>query len=356
MLRGLFLLFVVLCSASYGQGCYKYFVAPVRKYSQAVESIKELRIVTYNMLNLYLHLGDIRKNDTIQMTQKPRWALEQMAETFARHPFDIMIAQEVESLGSARLFNKEFLNEEFNIYSTATKDKRGLYVVFFVRKTLPFKFQIESHLSEMWLDPMDQVVKEVFPRDLPTLQVYDPKYDQIPILTVMGAHLKSMRPRVISQGDGTYNTDKDSLIMREAQANRATRIIQRYQIKYGLSHPILIAGDFNNAHNFSPEFNGFFRHAKLSDSVSLVRENMFADKITHTYFGNGKAEHHQLDGILLTPVLVPFLKDSFVLPYYDNRGAPKDLPRTKAQRKTNASDHSPVIAIFDFFKLIQTLD
>lgn len=356
MLRGFVFLLFVISSISYGQGCYKYFVAPVRQYSDSVKNLKELRIVTYNMLNLYLHLGDMNKNHEIQITQKPRWALEQMAETFARHPFDIMVAQEVESLGSAKLFNKEYLNEEFNILSTSTKDSRGLYVVFFVRKSLPFDFKIESHLSEMWLDPMDQTIKEVFPRDLPTLQVYDPQYNQIPIFTLIGAHLKSMRPRVISNGQGEYNTDKDSLIMREAQANRATKIIQRYQIKYGMSHPILIAGDFNNAHNFAPEFNSFFRHTKLSDSVSLIKENLFADKITHTYFGNGRVEHHQLDGILMVPAFIPFLKDSFVLPYYDNRGVPKDLPRTKGQRKKNASDHSPVIAIFDFLKLIQTLD
>lgn len=347
------LLFIGLGVSGQAQSCKGYFHS--LSLSQSVRELQELRIVSYNMLNLYVHLGDIHKDHTVQVTQKPQWALEEMAESFRRHPFDIMIAQEIESVNSAKLFNRDYLNDEFDIYSTQTRDIRGLFVVFFVRKTLPFKFQMESHIKEKWIDPIDNVEKEIFPRDLPTLQIYDPQFQKKPLMTIIGAHLKSLRDRTVTS-NGQVGMDSGSYLMREAQAHRATKIIQRYQLKHGLNHPILIAGDFNNSHNYSPEFYGFFRHTKLQDSVSLIKENKFADKITHSYFGQGYPQHHQLDGILMVPSVVSALLDSYIIPYYDADGMPRDLPQTKHQRKKNPSDHWPVRAVFSFQRILETLD
>ncbi len=363
LLQGIVL--VLFCSVTIpaqSAMCLRYFqkhsgqeVGP-RQFSPAIQQVQELKIVTYNMLNLYMHLGKYHQNNSIHMTQKPRWALDQMAELFEKHPFDIMVAQEVESVQSAREFNKEFLKNKFRVMTTTTKDARGLYTVFFIRKTLPFEYRMDSHLNEKWKDPMDGDMKEVFPRDIPTLHLLDPADKSVPLMTLIGAHFKSMRHRDISVGDGTYNRDFESRVQREAQVNRATQIIQRYQLTYGFKHPIVIMGDFNNSHNFQPEFMGFFRHTKLRDSLSLMEELGYLDRVSHSYFGNGRAQHHQLDGILIVPSLIEAMSSSYVIPYYDQNGNPKPLPYNKNDRKSNPSDHWPILAVFDFQKIISQLD
>lgn len=316
-------------------------------------SKSQLKIGTYNLLNLYIHKGNIRKDTDPH--EKPRWAIEEMGLVLKAENYDIFVAQEVESIQSAHRFNKEHLDNQYNIYSTTTKDIRGLFVIFFVKKTLPFTFKIESHADEMWFDPLNNSMNHVYERDLPTLHIYKNTSDNIPMLTMMGVHFKSKRDRFGPKDLETqhFETEKESTRLREAQANRATELIQKYQIEFGYEHPIIIAGDFNNNHNYAPEYAGFFRHAKLADTLGMASPvTQFSQRATHSYFGDTKPRHQQLDGILVTTSLVGSLMQSYVVNYRDENGIEKDIPRTKQERKRNPSDHRPVTAIFNLEQII----
>lgn len=340
-MRGLFIaisVFFFLGEFSNAQQCASLFSS----------TQSQLKIGTYNLLNLYLHSGNIRKSTGPHA--KPRWAIEQMGELLRGQNYDIFIAQEVESLGSAKKFNEEFLDNQYNIFSTTSKDVRGLLVVFFVKKNLNYHFKLESHAEEKWFDPIKNQESVVFERDLPTLHIYKNKTDEVPLLTMMGAHLKSKRDRFGPKNPLTQEgvVDHESTRLREAQVNRAVSIIQKYQIRFGYNHPILIAGDFNNNHNYASEFVGFFRHAKLTDTLGAKRKiEKYSDRTTHSYFGGEKARHNQLDGILVTSSLLGPLMDSYVVPYKDQHGV-KGIPRTKDERKSNPSDHRPITAVFVF--------
>jgi hypothetical protein len=348
-MRGLFYVLVLIFSLtafdSHAQQCARLFDQTSLSSAQKSD---QLKVGTYNLLNLYLHAGNVRKANS-GPHQKPRWAIEQMGSLLKEENYDIFIAQEVESIGSAKKFNEEYLDNQYNVFSTTTKDIRGLFVVFFVKKSLPFHYKIESHSNEMWFDTLRNQESPVFERDLPTLHIYKNKNDKIPMLTMLGAHFKSKRDRFGPRDPATNESEveTESNRLREVQANRATQIIQRYQIQFGYEHPILIAGDFNSNHNYAPEFVGFLRHAKLSDTIGMKRKiEKYSDRTTHSYFGGQSPKHNQLDGVLVTPSLAEFLMDSYVVAYKDEDGAQKDIPRTKDERKRNPSDHRPVTAIF----------
>lgn len=312
------------------------------------DNSSRLKIGTYNLLNLYLHTGNINKGKN-QPHEKPLWATKQIADLIKSENYDIFVAQEVESISSAKKFNEDFLENKYDVYTTTTKDVRGLFVVFFVKKSLPFHYKLESHAEETWFDPIKNQESPVFERDLPTLHIYRNANDDVPILTMLGVHFKSKRHR--SKSRDPQNADEaidyESNILREAQANRATKIIQQYQIKFGYDHPILMAGDFNSNHNYAPEFAGFLRYTKLSDTVGLKKEiTKYSERTTHSYFGSEKPKHNQLDGILVTPSLAAYLKDSYVVRYKNADGTEKDISRTKEERKETPSDHRPITAIF----------
>lgn len=317
--------------------------------SQAINADRsdQLKVGTYNLLNLYMHKGNIRKEGS-GAHDKPLWAIKEMGKLLKEQDYDIFVAQEVESIGSAKKFNEEFLGDQYHIYSTTTKDVRGLFVVFFVKKSLSYHVKIESHAEEMWFDPLKQHEAPLFERDLPTLHIFKNKDDAVPMLTMIGAHFKSKRDRYSSRDPATSTVEVESNVIRTAQANRTTEIIQRYQMKFGYDHPILIAGDFNSNHNFAPEYAGFFRHAKLTDTLGYKDSGVerYSDRTTHSFFGKGRPKHNQLDGILVTPSLIKYLIQSYVVKYKDEDGSERDIPRTKDARKKNPSDHRPVTAIF----------
>src|SRR5690606_18932273 len=114
--------------------------------------LDHVKIGTYNLLNLFIHQGNIHKNTKVHA--KPLWATEQLAKTLKEEDYDIFVAQEVESIQSAHIFNKKYLNNQYQILTTTTRDVRGLYIVFFVKKNLPFHYKLESHDSETWFDPV----------------------------------------------------------------------------------------------------------------------------------------------------------------------------------------------------------
>ena len=350
----IFLSAIILLSSNSAEAlqCSSLFDSNARSSFESSEN--QLKVGTYNLLNLYIHAGNVRKKNS-GPHDKPLWAIEETGRVLREENYDIFVAQEVESLGSARKFNEEHLGSQYNIYSTTTKDIRGLFVIFFVKKNLPFHFKVESHANEKWFDTLRNEEAPLFERDLPTLHIYKNAKDEVPMLTMLGVHFKSKRHRFGPRDPNSQNniTEFESNRLREAQANRAIQIIQKYQMKFGYDHPILMAGDFNSNHNYSPEYLGLSRYAKLSDTVGLKNKiESYSDRTTHSYFGGKSPKHNQLDGILITPSLVSLLLDAYVVKYTESSGEKRDIPRTKEERKRNPSDHRPITAVFSIEKLL----
>jgi hypothetical protein len=65
---------------------------------------------------------------------------------------------------------------------------------------------------------------------------------------------------------------------------------------------------------------------------------------THFDYGNdGRTEYSQTDGILVNSGLRNSILAAFVQRYLAPNGNPKPLPRSRAEREENPSDHIPVV-------------
>jgi len=317
-----------------------------------IESITELKIATFNVLNLFFHVGKHIRDETGSLVQAKSGAeksltdARELGEAVSRANPDILALQEVEGISSLVRFNKLFLGNNYIPLLLNGNDARGIQVGFLIKKDLPFQFQLISHQNETHLPAGAPTPVPVFARDLPVLMVRraGAPVDSDPLLIVIGTHNRSRRP---SPGD------PDSSLKRKAEANRTAEIIQGYQQKYGPSVPVVLMGDFNSNVNSAPEYQVLWNSAHLEDVFNLeTQKRPFWQRFTHTYHPNGSPRKpSQLDAILVSSALQDKVLDAQIYRYPDANGQEKPLPKTHDERKQNPSDHFLLHMTVDFQKL-----
>jgi len=322
---------------------------------RSLEEMKELRIATYNLLNLREHVGKYRyaPDGTLVMKGAPKQAeLEKLAgkATAIREigP-DVLIAQEIEGgLETLQRFADEELDGAYNAYLTVGNDGRGINIGFLVKKDLPLTVELETHRDLKWLDPTrpGKAVSPLYSRDLPVMILRtpgQPKTDN-PLLVVLGNHSKSMRDRP---------GDPGSVILRKAQADKTAEVVLTYRRKFGDDARIVLGGDFNTPvesnEMLSLTGNG------LSEAFT-VSKNQVAPKnrVTHTFHPrDGPRELNQIDAFYVSPGLSKDVSRTWVYRYKNKDGIPLPLPRTYDQRELNPSDHYPLVMELDFQPILK---
>lgn len=303
---------------------------------RALGSIEELKIGTYNVLDFG--------------PQKSAEHIQSIANIIKESNPDIMVLEEVQGYQMLSDFVHTHLNDDYDVLMTSIDSPNSIQNGFLVKKDLPFMLELDSHFNEMWQDPTrtDGVAQKLFPRDLPVLKVSSPAQDPAqgkPLLLVAGVHLKSKRDRV---------GDLESRILRKAQADRVSQIVQNYEERYHADIPTMVMGDFNGSVNLEPEYTALKTLTKMQDALSLEAVTpVDADRVTHTFFAHGGVvEQNQLDYVLLSPDLKDALIEGEVYRYKDSLGQVKDLPQTKADRDHNPSDHFPYFVRLKFSKIV----
>ncbi len=317
---------------------------------RSLDSIKSLKIGSYNVLNLFEKVGKHvpdpdnpgKMKKISDAKPKEEWSLREQGKAILESDLDVVTLQEVENVAALSDFNENYLGGKYDVYLIEGNDERGIDVAFLVKKDLPFVVEQRSHKDETWLDPVwGGGPTKLFSRDLTSLVVRAEPGGK-PLFVLFGTHFKSKRDR-----DGR---DPESRIMRGAQVARAAEIIGRYRAELGDDVPLMIAGDFNGVVPEESEFRPLFEAAGLIDAFDASPNPPSArDRVTHTYHPRGGPTHQgQMDAVLVSKSLRGSVRKAEVYRYKDERGAVKAIPATYEERSRNPSDHFPVIVTLDF--------
>jgi len=318
---------------------------PVR----SLESIKELKVGSYNVLNLFENVGKHvpdpdnpgRLKKISDARPKEDWSLREQGKVILENDLDIVTLAEVENIAALRDFNERFLEGKYEVHLIEGNDERGIDVAFLIKKGLPLEIEQRTHKDEAWIDPtLGGGPRPLFSRDLAALIVRAPGKAR-PLFLSFGTHYKSKRDR-----DG----DPESNILRAAQVERSAEIIARYRAEFGENVPVMLAGDFNGEVGKDPAFKPLFEAAGLTDafdaSPNTPSQN---DRVTHTYHPRGSATHYgQMDAVLVSKGLRGAVKKAEVYRYRNADGTVRPVPATYEERSKNPSDHFPVIVTLDF--------
>jgi len=336
--------------SSFGYGPMVRYIPEVSNESRKIDEIKELKVGSYNTLNLVEHRGKwkmVGGEDLQQVkkgSKKPIHFLKEMGNILNELDLDIISLQEVESLEVLRYFNDEFLGSKYEPFLIKGQDQRGIQVAFLVKKDLPFK--IEYHSFREYQGVYKGNKKAIFSRDLPLLVLKSQKDEEKVYSVFAGTHFKSMRD---SKGDD-LSTGK-----RTAQAIASAEIKDLIKERYGKNIPFFIMGDFNNdvrkAREFSPLREDFSDVFDMTDDL-IGAGNGFG-RTTHTYHPRGgKTSRKQIDGIIVDKDSNVEVLEAGIYRYKDESGKVKPVPDTYDDRKKNPSDHFPIWAVFKFLNFI----
>lgn len=334
--------------------CEKFLVATDASIAKRqLAAINELNIGTYNVENLFMHLGhhDPVPGQRGQMRQatpqkdKPVEKIAGVAKAILDMNLDILVLQEVENIEALRVLNTSYLKDQYIPVLIEGNDPRGIDVGFLVKKDLPFAIENDSFRKEAWVDPRfsRNTKSPIFSRDLPTLvfRSKEAAQDSAPLFILIGTHYKSKRPTT----DANHRViDEESNVERGAQVDRTVDIIERYRKEYGADVPILLAGDFNGAMNYEPEFKPLKQKAHLTDAFDANGQHLTDyDRVTHIYFPKrANPDPKQMDAIFVSPELQADVAKAEVYRYTDSTGKLWPRPWNKHIRDKNPSDHYPV--------------
>lgn len=314
-----------------------------------LQTLKTLRLMTYNVENLFLHVGKFERTSAFEMNQKtdahdkPEEEVRAIGGVIREENPDVIVLQEVESVEAMDNLNQKFLGGQYRTMMIPGNDTRGINIGFLIKSDLDLQAKLETHKDIMWMDPVDKKEIPLFSRDLPALILTKNGSDK-PVMIVLGNHAKSKRDRP---------GDPESLIIRTAQFQGIAKIVQDYQQKYGAQIPTVLTGDFNTDVQHGSELRPL--QGLMSDSFDLVEKNVTdRDRVTHTFHPErGGTVADQMDSVMVNGVLSNSVQDVHVYRYKDANGKVKALPDSYQEREQNPSDHFPVVVDFSTEPLLK---
>ncbi|MFH2203328.1 MAG: endonuclease/exonuclease/phosphatase family protein [Elusimicrobiota bacterium] len=319
---------------------------------ERLEDIRELKVGTYNTMHLLQHPGryvyDKAKGQLVKVKDGPyknQAHVQQTAEAILESDLDVVVLQEIESLEHLEKFNKEYLDDSYDVFHLEGNDPVGINSAVLVKKGLPVEIEYRSHKDETWYNPVRGKEKPIFTRDLPAM-IVRPRGQERPLFVLLAAHMKSKHS---AKDSPEHTLDPENRNQRKVQADRMADIILKLQQEFGASVPVMLTGDFNGELT-EDAFADFFRRTGMLDSFDLLANPPPpGERVTHTFHPfDGPTQYHQLDALLVTPAIQGIIKNAAVYRYHDHNGKVRPIPKTFEERKRNPSDHFPVIVTLDF--------
>lgn len=311
---------------------------------RAVEDLSEVKLGTYNVLNLEFSPGKYVTNPatgarefTPGVITKDADQVEGIARSIKEENLDMIILQEVEGIEPLARFNEKHLDGKYEVFLQKGNDGRGIEIGFLVKRDLPFKIRMQGQTHREWKNPKSDKNEPIFSRDLPALHIRhkSTSMNDPPEFILAGTHYKSQRDR---------SGDPRSEFFRARQVEETKALIKSYEESYP-NVPVFLGGDFNADIHSSPEFRALFDGGLMRDSFDLGPRSLKGqDRITHTFHPRGgKTKDSQLDAILANESASSSVIEAKVYRYKDSKGAEKPLPKTYDERKQNPSDHFMVV-------------
>ena len=293
-----------------------------------LESIKQLKVVTYNLENFRVGapgaVGPTKnpKGDVV-VAKDPKLVNDQI-NIVNTLDADIVAFEEVYDFNSLKVIDP---SKYTPLMILGNDNQRN--IGFGVKSDLPLYVEMETHKTVTWFDKDAKQQALLFSRDLPVILLRTAP-DRDPAYIVVGNHGKSKRDRP---------NDKESVDLRTAQYQQAQKIIEDYQTRFPKA-VILMAGDFNADVNNGPEVAPIRNLMKSPFDIKNIPQEQ---RITEIYFNDQEqAEFSQLDNIFISANGAAQVLSIRVVPYYDQQGREKPYPKSFQERQQNDSDHYPV--------------
>jgi len=295
---------------------------------RSLTEIPELRFGTYNTYNLMQSAdGASIKSDLKR---------HGVAAPILEHDLDIVVLQEVENLNAIKSFSEKYLKDRYDVLLSTGNDARGIQVAFLVKKDLPFRIKLDTHVDARAIYPVTGQETAIFSRDLPAIRLWENSQNpetEDPLVVFYGTHFKSKRDK-----DG----DPESRILRRVQVETAASIIRDDKKKHPSSF-VMLAGDFNGDVRTDPEFEPL-RSFMVDAFEAQATTPLDAERITHSFHPHdAPATYSQIDAFFVAPENSALVTETFVHRYKNEAGEIKPVPRSWDERDLNPSDHFPVI-------------
>jgi endonuclease/exonuclease/phosphatase family metal-dependent hydrolase len=333
-----------------------------------------LRLVEFNVENLFLYLDYFEGQDLSSLTEKewqklstsvvgnkPLEHIRSLARAILDMDPDIVMLCEVGGVESLANFSRLFLNGAYAVHLVEGNSDRGIDLGYLVRKSLPFTYDLFSHKHRTidFLYPHEIQSQETgygnlrsarlsshkFSRDVLELRIHEDGIAD-PVMIVLLVHLKSQLDRT--------RIDPGGRDRRRAELEKLVTIYNELDQEFGGRVPILLTGDFNGSAGrpkTDVEFEGLYARSPLED-VLEVAQVLADERYTHMQLSQSRnrvGHNKQLDYIFIPPSLFPRVnhQETWVYRFKDHLGLTMLVPRNLNEKKLLASDHYPVIVTLE---------
>ncbi len=306
-------------------GPYQIYNATAASPASSLRPLsQDVRIGTYNILNLFEHLQNDQNNPTKNHERR-------LGNTAAIREMnaDFQLLVEVENLAALQTFNKDYLNNDYVPFVIDGNDTRGIDVALLVKKNLRIEIEYRSHKN---------YAGKVFSRDSPVALIFDldsnGKRAASPQLAIMLVHQKSKRT----------DPDKEDQTaqVRKAQAMASIAIIDLIKAEFQNEFPVMIGGDFNTAVHTSAETRPYFDYG-FKDSLDMIANPLPQNqRDTHYYFSpTGEMHAEQIDALLVFSEN-DIVTEAAIYQTRDKNGNAMPAPKSFEEREQRPSDHLPI--------------
>lgn len=340
-------------------GPWAYLRAMNSSNSRSISDIKDLVVVEQNFENLgrFVEIStDHQGHPHEKILEKSNEKKKSLAlRILSSQPqADIIIGVEIKDIQTATDFAEKFLNGQYQPILIEGNDQRGIDVGYFVKKDLPFDFEIQSHRN-LLSDKHNQTTSSelpVFSRDLPVLLIRERRSfpNTTPLMMLAATHFKAQNP--------DPKKDEKATERRTEQVKKSAEVLKSYQKKYPKLPIMIISGDFNNDIRTSPEFAPL-KDIGFNDSMNLTKDGSsppLSQRGTQYFFTpKNDISNEQLDSIMVKYKEQDYIKSAFILRDLDSNGHPRPQPTTADEIALRASDHDGTLTVFDFAKIYQEL-
>lgn len=253
-----------------------------------------------------------------------------LARTIIDSEADIVMVTEVggpESLGN---FSKYLLNDEFEAFSLPSNSDRGIDLGYLVRRTLPYKPNLESYIDYVLPEPARRFSRDVLRMDL--------KFGEETKLIFLLVHIKSKLDLRRTDFQG-----------RSRRVLEVKGLLDIYRSLEGLGVPILVGGDFNGhaaEKETEEEFCQIYEGTDLKD-IAAIAGVPDEERFSYIYFNRGGNRFvQQIDYLFISDKYAHLVDPSGCLfpRYKTSEGLALPVPKRIEQKNILPSDHYPFLA------------
>ena len=307
----------------------------------------ELKIMVLNAQDLFLFM-DKHDETSLENLTEIKWNLMSsslinnkskekclsLALTISESQADVVMMTEVGGHESLSNFARFVLRDEYNAYSLPSNSDRGIDLGYLVKKSLPFKINIKSHIDYPLPQPAQRFSRDVLQLDLL-------KDDQLQMIFLL-VHIKSK-----------LDLRKNDFEGRTRRVLEINGLLDIYKELSKKMVPILIGGDFNGhagEKETEEEFKSIYERTDLKD-VAFLAKIPDEERFSYIYFTRGGNRFvQQIDYLFISEAFANLIipEECYFPRYKNSSGRPLPIPTRMEQKSQLPSDHYPFLATLKF--------